>query len=571
SKWTDYVFSSEWNKKQDNTKKNIRNNTLIHNRLPQWLPETLPKTTTLSAMPLIHYFLLCNQAGQAKEIFSNISESIPHELLNFSSLVKKLRSHESHDQHISESIPYEWLHSRSLVQKLSHDQPLLIKLGHKPFVITSDMILDKNGLVIGYLMLASRLNNDFISVAVQEMNPKHLIALIDNHTGRVIADNSQNGRLTGIQEDKLRMKYHVLGKTFFDYGISDLHAHFISLIPKKSYHKMGREILIADRWNRAITGAVILVCLCVILVTVTHRISKVTARIDEFAEKEMHTSILASRTGDQLFILEKRFMVLGQQVIEGRNNLREQVAKRTREYQITNSLLEKEIIERIKAEKQQQEILAEKDALLKEIHHRVKNNMQIAASLIFLQAQSVENPEAQRVLQDTQERIRSMGLVHELLYRSGNFSKVIFSEYIESLVQSLQGSYYENNLRNISLLVEAEGIALPVDTAVPCGLIINELVTNCFKYAFTGPSAPTDNATITIKFIREYHLYKLTVHDNGIGLPADYDWKSAQSLGLNLVHTLAGQLDAEVWFESDNGLKTSLLFSTSDYSIKKES
>ena len=219
-----------------------------------------------------------------------------------------------------------------------------------------------------------------------------------------------------------------------------------------------------------------------------------------------------------------------------------------------------DITERKHSEKQQKASLAEKEALLKEIHHRVKNNMQIAASLMFLQAQSVENPEVLQALQDSQERIKSMGLVHELLYRSGNFSKVLFSEYIGELVQSLQGSYISNVQQNISLRVEADGIALPVDAAVPCGLITNELITNSFKYAFPN----TNTGEIFVRFVREENLYKLTVTDNGIGLPADYDWQAPKSLGLNLVRTLAGQLDGEVRFENDNGLKTSLVFNAPD-------
>ncbi len=223
-------------------------------------------------------------------------------------------------------------------------------------------------------------------------------------------------------------------------------------------------------------------------------------------------------------------------------------------------LMIEDVTERKKAEEDLKSALLEKESLLKEIHHRVKNNMQIAASLMFLQAQSVENTEALRVLQDSQERIKSMGLVHELLYRSGNFSKVPFSEYIEALVQSLQGSYTDYNQRDISFLVEAEGIALPVNTAVPCGLIMNELITNSFKYAFPD----NRSGKIYVHFVREDDLYILTMRDNGIGLPVDYNWQSAKSLGLNLVRNLAGQLDAEVRFENDNGLKTSLVFKAPD-------
>jgi len=153
-----------------------------------------------------------------------------------------------------------------------------------------------------------------------------------------------------------------------------------------------------------------------------------------------------------------------------------------------------------------------------------------------------------------------MGLVHELLYRSGNFSKVPFSEYIEELTQSLQGTYGANNPQDISLRVEADGIVLPVDAAVPCGLIANELITNSFKYAFPDTKA----GEISVRFIREKNIYRLIVRDNGIGLPADYNWQAPKSLGLNLVRTLAGQLDGEVRFENDNGLKTSLVFNAPD-------
>ncbi|MCI5146627.1 MAG: hypothetical protein D3923_14140 [Candidatus Electrothrix sp. AR3] len=210
------------------------------------------------------------------------------------------------------------------------------------------------------------------------------------------------------------------------------------------------------------------------------------------------------------------------------------------------------ITERKKAEEHLKSTLAEKEALLKEIHHRVKNNMQIVASLMFLQSQNIKNKEALDVLQESQNRVKSMGLAHELLYRSANLSKVPFKEYIETLVQSLCESYGGN----ISFRVEAEGIELPVDTAIPCGLIVNELITNSFKHAFNNDQA----GILTVRFIRLGDTYTLAVSDNGIGMPTDYDWKSSVTLGLNLVRTLSAQLDAQLEFKNNNGLTCELSF-----------
>ncbi|MCI5166932.1 MAG: sensor histidine kinase [Candidatus Electrothrix sp. GM3_4] len=447
---------------------------------------------------------------------------------------------------------------------MSYNKTLLTRIGHEAFVVTSDVVLDENDSVLGYLMLASQLTSDFIYASVQGMNRKNLIALIDNKTGRVIADNNPNIKLIGTREDKLTQQYHVFGKSFFDYGASDLDAHFLSLIPKEHYQKMGRKILKAARWSRAMTGTVILACLCVILFIVTRRIDKVISRIDEFAEKELHTAIISGRTGDQLLVLEERFLVLGQQMIETRNNLQEQVAKRTKEYQATNYLLENEIKERICTGTKLKAMLAEKETLLKEIHHRVKNNMQIVASLMFLQAQNTKSTEALDILQESQDRIKSMSLVHELLYQSGNLSRVPFKEYIETLVSSLRQSY---DAHDVLFEIEAESIGFSVDTAVPCGLIVNELVTNSFKHAFQqtvkeeGLCSGSGSGILSVRFTRENGACLLSVSDNGSGFPEDYDWDSSNTLGLNLIRTLANQLDAELEFENQDGLTCRLRFS----------
>ncbi|MCI5144008.1 MAG: PAS domain S-box protein [Candidatus Electrothrix sp. AR3] len=216
-------------------------------------------------------------------------------------------------------------------------------------------------------------------------------------------------------------------------------------------------------------------------------------------------------------------------------------------------LMMDDISERHNSEEKLKSALNEKETLLKEIHHRVKNNMQIVVSLMFLQAQHIENKEALTALLESQGRIKSMGLVHEILYQSDDLSKVSFKEYIETLIHSLRESYKKNE---ISIQIKVEGIELPVDAAIPCGLILNELLSNSFKHAFKNGQA----GSLKISFVQKNNAYRLSVKDNGCGLPDNYDWQSSPSLGFNLIRTLSAQLDAQLEFKNDNGLHCHLFF-----------
>jgi len=216
-----------------------------------------------------------------------------------------------------------------------------------------------------------------------------------------------------------------------------------------------------------------------------------------------------------------------------------------------------DISERKKNEAQLKAALIEKESLLKEIHHRVKNNLQIVASLMFLQAQKITNPESLEILQESQERIKSMSLVHELLYQCGNLSKVPFKEYIETLAYSLRQSY---NAEEVIFQIETEPIDLPVDTAVPCGLIVNELITNSLKHAFQSQESSQSHRMV-IHFFKNKTGYLLSVSDNGPGFPKNYDWDTPDTLGVSLIQTLSNQLDAELTFENHDGLTCRLHFS----------
>ncbi|MCE7698081.1 MAG: sensor histidine kinase, partial [Methanobacterium paludis] len=184
--------------------------------------------------------------------------------------------------------------------------------------------------------------------------------------------------------------------------------------------------------------------------------------------------------------------------------------------------------EKEKAERKLKASLNEKELLLKEIHHRVKNNMQIISSMLSLQSNYVEG-EAVNVLKESQNRVKSMAIIHEKLYQSHDLTHINFKEYIESLLNYLFYSY-NGNSEAVTIKLDVEDIFLGIETAVPLGLIINELVSNSLKYAF-----PHGEGEITLKLHRRPEGFELQISDNGIGMPEKIDFTTTKSLGLQLV------------------------------------
>ena len=213
------------------------------------------------------------------------------------------------------------------------------------------------------------------------------------------------------------------------------------------------------------------------------------------------------------------------------------------------------ILQRRKAEEQIRMSLKEKEVLLKEIHHRVKNNLQIISSLLNLQSDRVKEPRALDIFRDSQNRIRSMALVHERLYRSRDLAAIDFSQYIQSLAAFLFRSYGGNE-RKVKLDLDIEEVLLAVDVAIPCGLIINELVSNSLKHAFPGTAV----GTIGVSLRRNGDMCTLIVKDDGVGFPAAVNIRESESLGLQLVHTLATQIGATMEVENLKGAKFALQF-----------
>ena len=186
--------------------------------------------------------------------------------------------------------------------------------------------------------------------------------------------------------------------------------------------------------------------------------------------------------------------------------------------------------------------LAEKEVLLKEIHHRVKNNMQVISSLLALQASESKDATTRDALQEVTNRVRSMAMVHEKLYQSADLSRVEFADYTQSLLEHLWQAQ-ATTASGIRLELDLQPILLPINVAIPCGLILNELVANALKHAFNG----RDNGRVTVSLrTGEKGGVCLSVRDNGIGLPPGFEWREAKSLGLRLVQMLARQLHASV-------------------------
>ena len=215
-----------------------------------------------------------------------------------------------------------------------------------------------------------------------------------------------------------------------------------------------------------------------------------------------------------------------------------------------------DITDRKWAENQIHASLEEKEVLLKEIHHRVKNNLQVISSLLKLQAGYIKDDRILEVFKESQNRVRAMALIHEKLYQSDDLAKTDFAEYIRSLVTNLFRSYSISS-RLIKFNVQVQDVRLSIDTAIPCGLIINELISNSLKYAFSRGQS----GEISISLSSEAaDYYTLTVQDNGSGFPTDLDFRNTKSLGLQLVCSLIKQLHGTIDLEHQHGAAFKMTF-----------
>jgi PAS domain S-box-containing protein len=218
----------------------------------------------------------------------------------------------------------------------------------------------------------------------------------------------------------------------------------------------------------------------------------------------------------------------------------------------------RDISERKRAEAQLRASLQEKEVLLKEIHHRVKNNLQTICSLLNLQANSIQDPKVLELFNESQRRVKAMALIHEWLYRSGNLAKIDFSKYVQSLIQDLFQSAIVTN-STIRFQIDVVDVELPVDVATPCALIINELVSNAIKYAFPANRGGQVNIQFSINPAGQYILQ---VQDDGIGIPETIDITQTDSLGLQLVSAFTNQLRGTLELERYCGSTFKITFAS---------
>lgn len=214
-----------------------------------------------------------------------------------------------------------------------------------------------------------------------------------------------------------------------------------------------------------------------------------------------------------------------------------------------------DISDRKQKEQKIEAALEEKNILLGEIHHRVKNNLQIIHSLLDLQSTRIEDGAVLEMLRDSQNRIRSMALIHQSLYQSNDFARVNFSNVLETLVPTLVESYGVDH-DAIRFSINAAEVLIPLNLAIPCGLIVNELITNALKHAFPNKRS----GEIIIELSKKDDKVMLSVSDDGVGIPPEYDLQNKNTLGLQLVSLLADQLNAELSIERAQPTRFSLLF-----------
>jgi two-component sensor histidine kinase len=213
-------------------------------------------------------------------------------------------------------------------------------------------------------------------------------------------------------------------------------------------------------------------------------------------------------------------------------------------------------IQKRDAEERIKKSLQEKNILLKEIHHRVKNNLQIISSLLNLQSRSIDNEKYLNIFKESQNRIRTMALVHEKLYQSDDLGHINLPNYLYNVAMNLFHSYSSNS-REIQLKTDIDDISLDIELAIPCGLIVNELISNSIKYAF--PEDRHGKINLEVKLMND-ELYEIVIKDDGIGIPDSISLEKTSSLGLQLVRALVNQINGEMSLFKNNGTKFVIKF-----------
>ena len=238
------------------------------------------------------------------------------------------------------------------------------------------------------------------------------------------------------------------------------------------------------------------------------------------------------------------------------DDLEIRVEKRTSELEKVNRELNMEIAERLKSENRLRAFIKEKDVLIKEVYHRVKNNLQVISSLLDMSKRRAKHPETVDLLSEAHAKIFTMSLIHSQLYQSGRFDEINMGKFIRELVAQL--AHMHRNDRNIEIKIMAADIYLSVTQAIPIGLVINEIISNCYKHAFDGKDKGTISISLESKMSQRIHL---NIKDNGVGIPDNIDIDNSETMGLKLVRNLVlMQLKGDLQFKIKNGTEIDIEF-----------
>ncbi len=281
------------------------------------------------------------------------------------------------------------------------------------------------------------------------------------------------------------------------------------------------------------------------LVTVTLQLQTSDIRVADLARQLQASENALAKKILQLKISDEQLLASSLQVRASES--REAVNRDTRDGLIT----------------QLNQALSGKTILLKEIHHRVKNNLAVIASLLDMQAATLTDERVISAFSDSRQRVMSMALIHESLYGSDNMDRLNFREYLEKLVDQVHAAYsVEADL--VTIQIDAEDVDLPINRVIACGLIVNEFLSNALKYAYPRGKG---GGVISLRFARVGSgALLLSCQDNGEGIPASFDWKNAPSLGLRIIQILTTQVHGELTLDRSQGTKFELIFPNHDRS-----
>ena len=291
---------------------------------------------------------------------------------------------------------------------------------------------------------------------------------------------------------------------------------------------------------------------------VTARNANTDPETSEFSDSYLKSNNIFSMMDVPVWIHGAMVGVLCHETTTNRDwSLEDQDFAASISYMVSLSL---ETSKREEAQKQTIHSLEEKEILLREVHHRVKNNMQIILSLLNLQSNTIKNKEMKDIFKESQNRVRSMSMIHEEVYQSDDLAKIDFQSYIKHFIKSLFQTY-STGLNNVEWMVDIDEIKLNIETSIPCGLILNELLSNSLKHAFKDGS----DGKIWVKLKEEYDKIRLEITDNGIGLPDDFQLEKTSTLGLELVKNLVKQLDGKIKVKNENGVSFIITFRELEY------